>query len=185
MTHQVELITPRLILKSVTPRLIHKQFETKTAEEIKQFFGANEKEYERLESMHKQGMETHRYSLFYFQLHDKTDNRVIGECGFHTLNRTHQRAELFYILKNDADKQQGIMKEALGPVLDYAFADMALHRVEALVADWNTASVRLLERYGFTKEGTMREDYVVNDKHENSDCYSLLKWEWERNKKTS
>jgi ribosomal-protein-alanine N-acetyltransferase len=29
----------------------------------------------------------------------------------------------------------------------------------------------------------MREDYVVDGKNEDSECYSLLKWEWERIKK--
>lgn len=33
-----------------------------------------------------------------------------------------------------------------------------------------------------TKEGTMREDYGVNGKNEDADCYSLLKWEWENQK---
>ncbi len=60
------------------------------------------------------------------------------------------------------------------------FTELALHRIEALVAYWNTPSLKLLARYGFKKEGTMREDYVVDGVSENSDCYSLLKWEWEK-----
>jgi ribosomal-protein-alanine N-acetyltransferase len=63
-------------------------------------------------------------------------------------------------------------------VLDVGFIELNLHRIEALVAADNTPSVKLLLRYGFTKEGTMREDYVVEGKNEDSDCYSLLKWEW-------
>lgn len=70
------------------------------------------------------------------------------------------------------------MTEALKEVLNFGFTTLNLHRIEALVASWNIPSVKLLQHYGFTKEGTMREDYVVNGKHEDSDCYSLLKREW-------
>lgn len=70
------------------------------------------------------------------------------------------------------------MTEALREVLNYGFSELKLHRIEALVAESNIPSIRLLKRFGFTKEGTMREDYVVNGVSEDSDCYSLLKWEW-------
>lgn len=73
------------------------------------------------------------------------------------------------------------MTEALETVLKFGFTELNLHRVEALIADENEPSKRLLLRYGFLKEGTMREDYVVNGVNEDSDCYALLKWEWEKN----
>lgn len=124
-------------------------------------------------------METDRLSMFYFLLHEKDTNRILGECGFHTWNKTHKRAELFYSLRNEEDKRKGLMKEALATVLAFGFTELDLHRVAALVASYNTPSIRLLEHYGFTKEGTLREDYVVEGRSEDSDCYSLLKWEWE------
>ena len=70
------------------------------------------------------------------------------------------------------------MTEALKSVLEFGFNELNLHRVQALVADWNIASIKLLAKYGFFKEGTMREDYRGDDKNEDSDCYSLLEWEW-------
>lgn len=179
MNNQTELTTPRLLLKSVTPKLIHTFFETKTKEEIVLFFGADEAGYDHLKQMHEKGAETHRLSFFYFLLIEKESNRVIGECGFHTWNATHKRADLFYSLKHDSDKRKGLMTEALEPVLDFGFNELGLHRIAAFIADYNTPSRKLLEHYKFTKEGTMREDYVVNGKNEDSDCYSLLRHEWE------
>ncbi|WP_274474508.1 GNAT family N-acetyltransferase [Mangrovimonas aestuarii] len=170
--------TKRLLLKSVTPALIHEQFNTKTKAEIMIFFGLDETSYLHYKSMHEGTMETFRISQFFFLIHDKETNQPIGECGYHTWNKSHCRAELFYSLKKDSYKQKGLMTENLVEVLDFGFSKMKLHRIEALVANWNTPSIKLLQRYGFTKEGTMREDYVVDGKHEDSDCYSLLKWEW-------
>ena len=178
MTSQIEIKTPKLLLKSITPDIINWLFGHKTREEITAFFGVDNGGYEHLRSMQEGGMETHRLSLFYFLLCDKATGQVIGECGFHTWNRTHHRAELFYSLRNDAHKRKGLMTEALQAVLDFGFKELGLHRIAALVASDNIASVKLLDRYGFTKEGTMREDYVVNGVNESSDCYSLLQWEW-------
>lgn len=178
MLNDIQINTGRLILKTITPAVIHNLYNTKPKEEIISFFGVDEHGYTHYKNMHEQGMETHRLSLFFFLLIDKQTNLPIGECGFHTWNKTHARAELFYSLKNDADKQKGLMTEALPYVLDFGFLTLKLHRVEALVANWNIPSVKLLLRHGFLKEGTMREDYIVNHAHEDSDCYSLLKHEW-------
>lgn len=172
------LNTERLVLKGITPALIHELFRTKTKEEIMQFFNIGEEGYSHYQTMHEKGMETHRLSLFFFLLIDKQTNTPLGDCGFHTWNPTHRRAEVFYAMRNDVTKQKGYMTEALKEVLQYGFTELNLHRIEALVANDNTPSIKLLQRYGFTKEGTMREDYVVNGRNEDSDCYSLLKHEW-------
>lgn len=180
MINQTEIITPRLILKSITPELIHHLFESKTKDEIVDYFAADEEGYNHLKSMHEKGMQTHRISHFYFLLIEKESQKVIGECGFHTWNDTHKRAELFYNMRNDSVKRKGYMTEALEAVIDFGFNNLQLHRIAAMTADWNVASLKLIHHFGFTKEGTMREDYVVNGKHENSECFSLLKHEWRK-----
>ena len=119
--------------------------------------------------------------MFYFLLIDKKSGLPIGECGFHSWNTTHNRSEVFYNMINEDFKQKGLMTEALKAVLEFGFTELKLHRIEALIAAENKPSLRLLLGYGFSKEGTMREDYVVDGINEDSDCYSLLKWEWKKN----
>jgi ribosomal-protein-alanine N-acetyltransferase len=72
------------------------------------------------------------------------------------------------------------MSEAVKAVLNYGFNELGLHRVAALTAPSNKASIGLLKHYGFVKEGILREDYLVNGINEDSECYSLLKREWEK-----
>jgi ribosomal-protein-alanine N-acetyltransferase len=179
METQIEINTNRLLLKSITPQIINHVLTTKSAADAQQYFNINEEGYLQLKSMAEKGMETHRISVFYFLLIDKESKRVLGECGFHTWNNTHRRAELFYSLKNDTDKRNGYMGEALKHVLTYGFTQLNLHRVEALIAEENIASRKLVEKFKFTMEGIMREDYCVNGKNEDSLCYSLLKHEWD------
>ena len=180
---QFRIFTERLILKKITPSVIHHLFETKNKEELLTIFGTDEKGYAHYKEMHELGMETHRLSLCFFLVMRKDTGLTIGECGFHTLNNTHKRAEVFYSLRNDADKRNGFMTEALLPILEFGFTQLHLHRICALVANSNSPSIKLLQKYKFVKEGTLREDYRVDGKNEDSDCYSLLSWEWNNAKK--
>jgi ribosomal-protein-alanine N-acetyltransferase len=170
--------TKRLTLKSVSPANVHELFKSKSKEEIKKFFDCDEKGYEFYLDMHQNGMETNRISLLFFQIFHSESKQLLGEFGFHTWNRSHKRAELYYFLKNDEDKMHGFMSEVMESLLNFGFNTLNLHRIEAKVAPWNTASTKLLEKFHFTFEGTMREDYCVDGINEDSNCYSLLKPEW-------
>jgi ribosomal-protein-alanine N-acetyltransferase len=174
------LETERLLLKGINPGFIHALFRARDKKEIMEFFGCDEAGYTHLRDMHDKGMETHRISHYFFLLLLKENKRPIGECGFHTWNKTHRRTEMFYLIRKEDDKNKGYMREAMRAVLTFGFGDLGLHRIEALVADWNVPSVKLLKHFGFSFEGTMREDYCVNGRNESSDCYSLLKGEWEK-----
>ena len=176
--NEVVISTDRLLLKGISPQVIHEVFASRDEAGVKAFFGVDDKGYQHYKDLHEKGMETYRHSLFFFLLIDKATHQPIGEGGFHTWNRAHRRAELYYLLRTDVHKRKGFMTEALAEVIRYGFAHLDLHRVEALVASWNTPSVKLLERFGFRYEGTMREDYMVDGKMEDSDCYSLLEQEW-------
>jgi len=181
---QTILQTNRLQLLGLAPAHIHELFSYYNKKQIMAYLGVeSEADFRHYKEMHKHGMETHRLSLFLFIIKEVATGRPIGECGFHSWNKKHKRAELFYLLRRDEDKQKGYMTEALAPILAFGFEHMKLHRVAAFVAHWNAPSVRLLNNFGFTKEGTMRQDYLHEGKLEDSDCYSLLKWEWENNMK--
>ncbi len=182
MKQQVTLFTPRLVLKSITPEIVIALFTTKTKEAICAYLNVDENGYKHYKDMFENGMTTHRISMFCFLIIDKVTNIAIGECGYHTWNDTHRRADIFYHIKEEKHKQQGIMTETLQAVIEYGFTHLNLHRIAAYVDANNIASVKLLEKYKFIKEGTAREDYNVNGTNENSESYSLLKSEWHNNK---
>lgn len=175
-----ELETKRLYLTGYNPDVLNTIAKQKTKAEIIQFFGFGETGFEQFMKMHTHGAQTFSISFYAFVLMNKTTNLPIGECGFHSWNAKHKRAELFYYLHHDADKKQGYMSEALEAVIGYGFTKLDLHRIVGMVAPYNTPSVKLLLKNNFTKEGTARQDYVVNGINEDSDCYSLLKHEWKQ-----
>jgi ribosomal-protein-alanine N-acetyltransferase len=57
---------------------------------------------------------------------------------------------------------QGYMTAAVLTVLPFAFGALRLHRVEAACLPANTASIRLLEKTGFQREGFARQYLCIN-----------------------
>jgi RimJ/RimL family protein N-acetyltransferase len=71
------------------------------------------------------------------------------------------------------------MHEALVELVRFAFTDLNLNRLEADIDPRNTASARSLERLGFTREGYLRERWIVGDEVSDTALYGLLQREWQ------
>jgi RimJ/RimL family protein N-acetyltransferase len=70
------------------------------------------------------------------------------------------------------------MFEATSTLLRFAFEQLSLHRVEADVDPRNEASIRLLEKLGFQREGYLRERWLVGEEINDTVFYGLLRREW-------
>jgi len=81
---------------------------------------------------------------------------LLGGCGLFGWHRPWKKCSVGYELARHA-QGQGVMGEALDAAFAWGFAQMALHRVEAIVHPDNAASLRLLQRLGFVTEGRLRE----------------------------
>ncbi len=178
MQPPIEIETPRLVLRGVTPAYVHHWVGTRGKAEVVEHFGLLDADYDHYLRMHRGGMETHRYTFMYFTLVMKETGRAMGEAGYHTWDVRHHRAELFYRLPLEGDRGQGHVTEALPHIIGHGFGAMGLHRISAMIGASNEPSLRLVRRLGFNYEGTHREDYLVNGRFEDSLCHALLQHEW-------
>ncbi len=93
------------------------------------------------------------YTLHLFRHQDLA---LIGAITLGQIRRgVAQTATLGYWI-GEAYARQGYMTEALGLMLQFAFRELGLHRVEAACLPSNEASQRLLRRVGFREEGLAR-----------------------------
>ena len=106
------------------------------------------------------------------------DGVFIGWCGLVKWNPDYRSATMGYCL-DDAAWGQGFATEAAGALLQWAFDTLDLNRVQAETDTRNTASSRVLEKLGFVREGTLREDCIVDGEVSDSWVYGLLRREWE------
>jgi RimJ/RimL family protein N-acetyltransferase len=87
----------------------------------------------------------------WFQYAVDLDGVLIGDLGLN-LHENLMQAELGYTLATEY-QGKGYASEAVLGLLEHLFTERELHRVSAEADARNTASVRLLERVGFTREG--------------------------------
>jgi len=88
----------------------------------------------------------------------KSENRVIGTVSIIKVDLFQQKAEIGYWL-GEKYWRKGIMSEAVDRMLDFAFNELDLRRVEAGTFAENIASQNLLESFGFQKEGIRKQAY--------------------------
>jgi len=75
-------------------------------------------------------------------------------------------------------KRTRIASEAICLMAAHVFDDLGYRRFEWKCDDGNAASMRAAIRFGFTYEGTFRQDMVVKGRNRDSAWYSMLDGEW-------
>ena len=63
--------------------------------------------------------------------------------------------------------------------LDHAFGQLKLHKVCGQAIDTNQASIRFHERWGFKREGVLRDQKRMNEQYQTLICFGLLAHEWQ------
>ncbi|GAA1987240.1 GNAT family N-acetyltransferase [Catenulispora subtropica] len=106
-----------------------------------------------------------------------SDGAFIGWCTLARWNPDFRSAALGYCF-DDAVWGQGYATEAARALLRWAFDTLDLNRVQAETDTRNGASARVLEKLGFLREGTLREDCVVNGEVSDSWVFGLLRRDW-------
>jgi len=97
----------------------------------------------------------------------------IGTIGFWRMQKENYRAEIGYML-HPLHQGKGIAYEAIQAVLKYGFEVMQLHSAEAHVDPENMASIGLLQKAGFVREGLFKENYFFNGAFLDTAVYSKL-----------
>ena len=110
----------------------------------------------------------------------RDDGALLGTCTLFDHVTQCRRAEVGFGLSYGA-WGKGYAAEAVAELLTFGFTAMKLNRVEADIDPRNSASARCLQRLGFTKEGHLRERWIVAGEVSDSALYGLLRAEWSSN----
>ena len=103
------------------------------------------------------------------------DGEAVGGIGI-VLNKDVERisAEIGYWLSEDY-WNKGIMSQVIKQISEYVFTELPIIKIYANVFSHNKASMRVLEKVGFIKEGILKQTAIKNGKVIDFHCYGLLK----------
>jgi [ribosomal protein S5]-alanine N-acetyltransferase len=115
------------------------------------------------------------YNFFIFRTEDEA---LAGGVGLSNVRRgVAETASLGYWIGEPFARQRH-MTAALPLVLDFAFARLRLHRVEAACLPTNAPSRALLLRTGFRQEGYARGYLLIDGKWQDHLLFAILREEW-------
>lgn len=115
---------------------------------------------------------------FQFAIILKEENRLIGDMGIIFTGHEGMQAELGCTLHKDF-QGNGYATEALSRMVDFLFRTLNKHRLVASIDPGNTASIRLIERLGFRREGHFKESYYLRGEWTDDVVYAMLHKEWD------
>jgi ribosomal-protein-alanine N-acetyltransferase len=178
---QVILETERLLLKSITKadgeRLY--DFLMRNYEFFKPWSPLYEEDYDMIEH-HTARAEYHEKDAesgkgIKFGLCKKEEpQKIIGTAALSNIIKGPFLSCFLGYRVDEKENGKGYATEGIKRAVEYAFIDLKLHRIEANIIPRNKASVRVVEKLGFTYEGLSKKYLQINGVWEDHLHYVLL-----------
>jgi RimJ/RimL family protein N-acetyltransferase len=175
----------------VTPRLILRPFEDTDFEAVHEYasdpvvtryqtWGPNsEADTRAFISRAREALESPAPHEIYLAIVERS---LIGGCGLKPGRVEHREYEIGYSL-NPRFWRQGLGREAVTHLLDFAFGSVGAHRVFAYIDPLNHASIRLAEKVGLRREGHLVRDVCIEGEWRDTLVYAVLEDEFESGRK--
>ncbi|HUZ67137.1 MAG TPA: GNAT family protein [Beijerinckiaceae bacterium] len=118
--------------------------------------------------------EIERDESYPFLIFDEGDDRLLGGLTLGQVRRGVAQAATLGYWMGFPHAGRGTMSKAVRAAVGFGFAALRLHRIEAACLPHNVASVRLLERLGFRREGYARAYLRINGQWQDHVLFALL-----------
>ena len=108
---------------------------------------------------------------------EKTTGECIGQIAYFLVDSKNHFAEIEYCIGSEF-QCNGFATEATKAVIAYGFDKMNLHKVQICTKTINLPSKRVIEKCGFTYEGTLRDYFYLNGEYVGRLYFSILREEY-------
>jgi RimJ/RimL family protein N-acetyltransferase len=143
------------------------------------------KKYEEIEKE-----EDEKRNLFYFAIRtrseeDREEERLIGFARLYWIEWSNATGNVQVGIGNPDDRERGYGSEAVHMLLRFAFDELNLFRLTALIPEYNQAARHLFERAGFSQEVRRRQALQRDGRRWDMLHMGILRQEWERQQNSS
>ncbi len=116
--------------------------------------------------------------LFHFTIRSKEDGRLIGFARIEWIEWTHGTGNLKMAIGDPQERGKGYGSEALSLMLRFAFQELNLYRLSAIVGDDNPGAMRFFTRNGFVEEVRRRKALLRDGREYDMVHLGILRDEW-------
>jgi len=110
------------------------------------------KQYEKLEKQIEEDK-----NIYYFAIRAREDDRLIGRAVIQWIEWANDHGFICLGIGAAEDRGKGYGSQALSMLLRFAFAELNLFRLSAIVQEYNTVAINLLKKHGFVEEVRRRQ----------------------------
>ena len=132
------------------------------------------KQYEKLEKKIEE-----EKNLIHFMIRAKEDDRLIGKAVVQWIEWTNSNGWIRLGIGAAEDRGKGYGTQVLRMLLRFAFAEINLFRVSAMVPEYNIGGIALLQKFGFAQEVCRRSALERDGRRWDLYVYGLLNEEWQ------
>lgn len=108
---------------------------------------------------------------------DKETNECIGQIAYFLVDNKNHFAEIEYCIGSQF-QCRGFATEATKAIIKFGFDQMNLHKVQICTKTINAPSKRVIEKCGFTYEGTLRDYFYMKGDYVGRLYFSILRTEY-------
>ena len=95
---------------------------------------------------------------YQFAVETLDGGRLIGKCGFTKVNWKNRLGEMAILIGEKEMQGKGYGADAVETLCRFGFREMNLHKIKAVVFDFNRAALRCYEKCGFVREGVLKQE---------------------------
>ncbi|OEJ29628.1 GNAT family N-acetyltransferase [Streptomyces agglomeratus] len=114
-------------------------------------------------------------SEYYLAIVVPPSDHVVGFCR---IGLSGVRAGKLGYATAASEWGKGYAADAARTMIRFGFRALGLHRISAAIGPDNLASIKLVEKLGFTREGILRDHVFTNGAWRDSVLFSVLEQEW-------
>jgi RimJ/RimL family protein N-acetyltransferase len=131
------------------------------------------KHYEKLEKQIEEDK-----NIYHFMIRARADDRLIGKAAVQRIEWANGNGFLRLGIGAAEDRQKGYGTQALRMLLRFAFAELNLFRVTAVVPEYNAGAIALVQKFGFVQEVCRRKALERDGRRWDLYVFGLLNDEW-------
>ena len=117
-------------------------------------------------------------NLFYFTIRTREDDRFIGNALVEWVDWANGNGFIRLGIGAVEDRRKGYGSQALSMLLRYAFGELNLYRVTAVVPVYNEGAIHLFQKFGFMEEVRRRKAIHRDGEFWDLVSFGLLNAEW-------
>jgi RimJ/RimL family protein N-acetyltransferase len=117
-------------------------------------------------------------NIFHFTIRSKEDGRLLGYIRIEGIEWNHGTGSLKLAIGDPAERGKGFGSEALQCILQFAFNELNLHRMSAVVGEDIPGALRFFVKHGFVEEVRRRKALLRDGQAWDSIHLGILQREW-------